>query len=52
MKMYPERREVDDDKAFREYTGEFSKNPEWDKMFSDEYTEEDRRIDYEIEERE
>ena len=34
-----------EDRAFREHTGEISKFPEWDAMNSDEYTEEDRKID-------
>ena len=38
-------RETRQDREYREYMGEFSKNPEWDKMFNNKYTEEDRRID-------
>jgi len=42
--------EVRQDREYREYTGEFSKFPEWDKMQNNKYTEEDRRIDCVIEE--
>jgi len=50
METCPEPTEVQDDREYREFTGEFSKFPEWDRMFSDEYTEEDRRIDHAIKE--